>query len=100
MERGMCRRSIAWTPPHPCASTTQPQPHPQGITRETASSFVLAVPGTGLELKGQMVPTMVPHAPGCPVGSDALLFMGSPRCASLDEMLKWVDMWPVAQDVG
>ncbi len=92
----------------------------EGITRETASSFVLQVPSTGLQLKGQMIPSSIPvpgevgsrsappaHWPGrvqrqphlsfaamlsplagCPVPKPVMLFLGSPRLANLDEMLK------------
>ncbi|KAJ9517261.1 hypothetical protein QJQ45_009127 [Haematococcus lacustris] len=59
----------------------------EGIAKEVASSFVLQVPSTGLELKGQMIPTHMP-VPGCPVPKPVMLFMGSPRLANLDEMMR------------
>ena len=53
------------------------------MAQESTSSFLFAAHRGGLELKGQLVPVDAP--PGAPPGG-ALLFLASPRLASLDDV--------------
>ncbi len=47
------------------------------IVREHLNnSFLLKADSNGLEIKGEMIATTMPHAPGCPAMRDVLLFMG------------------------
>eukprot|EP00798_Chlamydomonas_sp_ICE-L_P003500 gene3500-13567_t len=57
------------------------------IQRESNGPFLLRTTCTGLELKGQMLFIGLP-IPGCPVQKEVLVFIGSPRCANLDDLQK------------
>jgi hypothetical protein len=46
------------------------------VNEHLNNSFLLKATSNGMELKGEMIPTQMPHAPGCPAMRDVLLFMG------------------------
>lgn len=49
-------------------------------------SIVLTMDDSGCDLKGQFVLTSIPRSNGCPVPKKALLFAGTPRITSFNEL--------------